>query len=337
MYTVGVIGIGSFGQKRVQALLALDDTVEQVIIFDQDQKRCREFADKIGDLKIKIAKKIDDIFSHPDIFAVCICTPNSTHSSLAAKALKHNIHVLCEKPIAHKTKEVEKLFSLADTHQKYLKAGTNHRFFPSIRYALELVKQGGIGQIVSFHGSIGTDGQRIQNSWFWQKELAQGGTFLDNGHHLLDLAVLFCGPFQTCFGHTSTRQWLTAEVEDYAVAIYATDPAVDHQGYEAILRSSWRQPRGYVDVEIWGTDGWIHVQMGEREIIEWKSGGEIQQLDLSDAPKTAVIQETALFLEECEHQDLHTVEQQTHLRHLTQMIEAFYSSQLGGKRVMLAA
>jgi predicted dehydrogenase len=335
MWTVGVIGTGSFGQKRLQALLELPDLVEYVVAYDRDSKKLSNIISGLKTDKVLQSASVEELLTNPSIQAVFICTPNFTHPELCRQALAHNKHVLCEKPITFQVKVARRLISLAQKKSLILKPGTNHRFFPSVQKLFSLVEEGKLGKILSFHGNIGTNGQRIQNSWFWKKEKVLGGTFFDNGHHLLDLALLLCGPFTECVGHTSKRLWTRSEVEDYAVAIYNRKSSGKDLGSEAVLRSSWRQPAGYLEIEVWGTKGFARLKAGSEEMLTWEINGVKETIDYSQLPKVSLEISLRHFFQLCENAKKKPKIESKHFLSLTQMIEAFYSSQKTKKWVKL--
>lgn len=332
MFTVGVIGIGSFGKKRVETLLKLPKQISHVYIFDKDPSRLTEFSSQKKMVTVLHSK--EEFFTHPNIDVVFICTPNVTHPSYCEAALSNGKHVSCCKPITSNIEIAKKLAKFAKKQQKVLAYGANHRYFPSIQEALRVVKNNELGTIVSMHAAIGSTGERIQGSWFWQKAQSEGGTFIDHGHHLLDLAMLFCGTFETCYGHSSTRHWKNAEVEDYAVAIYEKQANETSAGYEAVLRSSWRQPQGYVDIELWGESGSLKLQVGQQETLQIATKKGLQNIDYSSSPKTSLEQEISTFLADCS-QPLANQQWSEQLIGLTRMIESFYRSQSTAKRVKL--
>lgn len=333
MSTVGVIGSGSFGQKRVQTLLELDDLVKQIVIFDPVQEVSAKVVRTFNSPQIIVVSSLEELLQFPKLSSVCICTPNNLHAELSAQALLAGKHVLCEKPITRESNVMTELLALAKKQHKLLVSGTNHRYFPSVQRALDIIHSGKIGSVYSFHGNIGTNGKRIQDSWFWQKQAAGGGTFIDNGHHLLDLALLFCGTFSHCIGHSSTRHWQNAEVEDYAMAVFSTPATVDNSGYEAVLRSSWRQPNGYLDIEVWGSHGSLSLSIGKDETLTVNILDEAPQVeDFNDQPKHSLHQELRTFFRSTKN--LHP-ESTSHLLELTKMIEAFYTSQSTGQRSIL--
>ena len=89
--------------------------------------------------------------------------------------------------------EAKKIYEVTKNSKGVLQIGSNHRYFESVMFAKKLVDDGKIGEVLSFNGRIGNNGERLKNSWFWDKEVSGGGTLLDNGCHLLDLSRYFMG------------------------------------------------------------------------------------------------------------------------------------------------
>lgn len=333
MWTVGVIGTGSFGQKRVQTLLELAGHVADVYIYDQDPQFIQQTLAKNNSHRLHTFTQLNDTWENPQIDIVCICTPNSLHAQYAELALSHGKHVLCEKPLTTDPQVMKQLLTLAKKKQKIIKTGTNHRYFPSVQAVIKLMQTDQLGQVLSLHASIGTNGERIQHSWFWKHELSGGGTFVDNGHHLLDLALLLSGPFESCLGHSSKRRWLESEVEDYALAIFERPATTTDPGCEAVLRSAWRQPDGYFELELWTTTGQVKIVVSEKETLTTTINGQTETTDYSDYPKTSLQQELTLFLTECAEPAAHRSVNTAHLLNLSKMMTAFYASAQSGQKV----
>jgi predicted dehydrogenase len=248
---IGIIGCGYFGQKRIQACLQLSDDIQIVSIGDIDKNKAQIIGDRYC---LKYTSTLEDIYNNSDIEAIIVAVPNVYHVDVASKSLLHGKHVLCEKPLANSIKHAKQIELIALKTKLIFKTGSNHRFFPTVQKAKEMVSAGEIGRLLVFKGNIGTDGSHTKNSWFWDKKISGGGTFIDNGCHLLDIARMFMGDFHTCFGSATSLYWKKAGIEDFATAVYTTK-----KGSQAIITSSWIQWAGYLYFELWGDDGYIIV------------------------------------------------------------------------------
>ena len=151
-------------------------------------------------------------------------------------------------------KEAETIYDLSKKSKTIFQMGSNHRYFESVMYAKKLVNNNEIGDVLSFTGRIGHDGERLKNSWFWDKELSGGGTLLDNGCHLLELSRYFMGDFTSGGGSISNSYWKNISVEDTANGFFQTK-----DGKTASIFCSWRLLSGYFFFELNGTNGYINV------------------------------------------------------------------------------
>ena len=244
-----VIGLGSFGIKRAQAIKN-SKIANLLSIYDTSIENLNK-AKEI--LKVS-ASSYDEILKDKKIEVVCVCTPNKFHKKIIIDILNARKHVFCEKPLAKNLTEAQEIHKVAKNSKNTLQVGSNHRFFESVRYAKKLVDKQTIGEVLSFNGRIGHNGERLKNTWFWKKDISGGGTLLDNGCHLLDLSRYFVGNFESGTGLTSNVFWKNIEVEDTATGVFNTK-----EGKTATIFCSWRLLSGYFFFEINGTNGYINV------------------------------------------------------------------------------
>ncbi len=248
---LAVVGCGKFGGKRLEACRKADDSIDLRAVVDSDAARAEIAGAKYG---VRHSSDLEAVLSDPEIEAVIIAVPNNLHAPLAIQALDAGKHVMVEKPLAVRPEQAEQIVQAADRNERFVKTASNHRFFPPVIKAHELYSQGLIGQALSFRGAIGNNGSLTRDSWFWKKEIAGGGTMIDNACHLLDIARMFMGGFTQCLGQVANLYWKEAEVEDYATGIFVAD-----DGRQALITSSWTQWTGYFYFELWGDEGYIFV------------------------------------------------------------------------------
>jgi predicted dehydrogenase len=89
-------------------------------------------------------------FNRPDIDAVIIATPLSTHYPLARKALEKGKHVLVEKPMVHTVRQAEALADLAVRKKRVLMVDHTFLYTGAIRKIRSLIDSGNTGKIRYF-------------------------------------------------------------------------------------------------------------------------------------------------------------------------------------------
>ncbi len=108
----GIAGAGKISFDFCLALQTLDKKEHSIhAIGARSEERARELAEKLN-----IARhygSYDELFADADIDVVYIGTVNTTHKDLALQALQNGKHVLCEKPVAMNSKDLEEILQKA--------------------------------------------------------------------------------------------------------------------------------------------------------------------------------------------------------------------------------
>ncbi len=144
-FRAGMIGAGNICEFHVAAVKKLAPDVELVGIVDLDRQRAQAFAEKWA----TTAYDSLDAIVAAGVNVIHVLTPPSSHGKLATAALNKNCHVLIEKPITEDADEALAIGRLA--RDKQLVATVNHSLLydPQIKRALDLVRSGALGQVVS--------------------------------------------------------------------------------------------------------------------------------------------------------------------------------------------
>lgn len=96
---------------------------------------------------IQITTDCQDIFKDPEIDAVVIATPVSTHYDLALAALKAGKHVMVEKPMTATTEQALRLIEEAERRKLILIVDHTFVYTGAVRKMQELVANNGLGDI----------------------------------------------------------------------------------------------------------------------------------------------------------------------------------------------
>ena len=120
----------------------------------------------------------------PAVDLVTVAIPNDSHLDVVLKALGAGKNVICEKPVALSTGDLQKMFDAADRRGKLFTVHQNRRWDVDFLAMKQLVQSGEIGPMLRIesriHGSRGIPSD-------WRGERVHGGGMLyDWGVHLID-------------------------------------------------------------------------------------------------------------------------------------------------------
>jgi predicted dehydrogenase len=127
---IGVIGVGALGTHHARHLATLPEA-ELIGVYDIDQARARELADKIGTQSFS---DVDQLLAR--VKAVSIAVPTPAHATVGIRALEAGAAVLMEKPLAVTLEEADLLVAAAGKHGVILQVGHIERFNRAVRAAM---------------------------------------------------------------------------------------------------------------------------------------------------------------------------------------------------------
>ncbi|WP_448616157.1 Gfo/Idh/MocA family protein [Modestobacter sp. URMC 112] len=139
---VGVVGVGYWGPKHVRVLQTLDH-VESVAVIDTREDRLRPLVRSFPSVRPYPSLEA----ALPDVDAVVVSTPPSTHLPIALEALAAGKHVLVEKPLATSSAAGQQLVDEADRQGVVLMVGHTFEYNTAVLRLRELVQSGELGDL----------------------------------------------------------------------------------------------------------------------------------------------------------------------------------------------
>lgn len=144
---IAVIGLGYWGPNLVRNFLSTEG-VHGVICCDVQEKRLERIKQRFHD--VEVCASFDTILKRPDVDAITLATPVSTHYPLARKALEQGKHVLVEKPLTLRSADAESLVEIADQNKCVLMVDHTFVYTSAVRKIKEFLDRGDIGDILYF-------------------------------------------------------------------------------------------------------------------------------------------------------------------------------------------
>jgi len=141
---IGVIGYGYWGPNLVRNFAELEG-VEIKWCADRLAER-RALAKKRYPF-LNITESAEEVLRDPQLDAVVIATPVSTHYPLVKEALARGRHVLVEKPMAQTVAEGEELLNLAEKKGLVLMVDHTFIYTGAVRKMKEILDVGELGEL----------------------------------------------------------------------------------------------------------------------------------------------------------------------------------------------
>ncbi len=144
MIKTGVIGCGYWGPNLIRNLNAQAEC-DLAYISDLDENRLSQ----VGLLYPGTTKTTDykDILRDPEVHAVVVATPMSTHFKLGMEVLEAGKHLFLEKPMATNSNDCRDLNAEAAKRGLQLMVGHTFVYSPAVRKIKELMDAGELGDM----------------------------------------------------------------------------------------------------------------------------------------------------------------------------------------------
>ena len=176
---LGLIGLGTMGQVHADALTA-PDQVDLALRAAADPRPGAAYG------QIPVVGDYRALLERPDIAAISIATPPSTHYPLAVAALDAGRHVLVEKPPTLTVEESRALIELASRRQRVLFMAFHARYHRAVEVARRELARREVRTVdiafreyaLNFHDPHG---------WIFDPEAAGGGVLMDSGINALSV------------------------------------------------------------------------------------------------------------------------------------------------------
>lgn len=140
----GVVGYGYWGPNLVRNLFEVPDTMV-VAVCDSREERLKQVASRYP--SVDLLTNYQDLLNHPEVEAIAIATPVSTHYELALQALQHGKHVMVEKPMTASTEQALRLIDEAERRRLVLIVDHTFVYTGAVRKMKQMLDEGKLGEI----------------------------------------------------------------------------------------------------------------------------------------------------------------------------------------------
>lgn len=148
-FGVLLVGTGRIARSHYDALSRLEGG-ELVGVVDKNVETARLFLNEIDDNSAQLYTSLEQALSETSADVAIICSPTSSHESVASQIMRSGLHVLVEKPFTTDVASAMRMSKVSHESGVHLMAAQIVRFLPMFEWAESFIRDGGLGRPIHF-------------------------------------------------------------------------------------------------------------------------------------------------------------------------------------------
>ena len=228
----GFIGCGEVTERKSGPAFNLVEGSRVVAVMSRSSEKASSYAQRHNIPRWHTDAQ--SLINDPEVNAVYIATPPSSHATYAIMAMKAGKPVYVEKPLAASYLDCQRVMRVSRETGVPCFVAYYRRKLPYFNKVQELLQEGAIGKVVNVQIRFSVPPRDLDyNStnlpWRVQRDIAGGGYFYDLAPHQLDLLQEFFGPIVHVSGFSANRGGLY-QTEDTVSASFAFQDGMPGSG-----------------------------------------------------------------------------------------------------------
>ncbi len=280
----GIIGCGDVAEVKSGPAFQKVANSELVAVMRRNGEKAKDFAKRHH-----VAfwhDSVDGILNHPEINAVYIATPPSTHLEIAKKCLDAGKFVYLEKPITIDANEAKTLAKIVSENHKIVVAHYR-RNLPAFLKVKELLDENSIGNVLFadiqiLQSTTNNVIAKTDDNWRVKPETSGGGYFHDIAPHQIDLMYHYFGEIKNLQGFSTSTQ--NNKVADIVNGIIEFESGIQFRGIWNFIASEKDVKdeckiygeRGAITFSFYGEEVFLDID-NTTEVFQFENPKHIQQ------------------------------------------------------------
>lgn len=210
-----LVGCGRIAQNHFEALAKHSDRAELVDVCDVDPAALKAAMEKTG---ARGHSSLDALLAATTADCIVLTTPSGLHPRQAIDCFSAGFHVMTEKPMATRWRDGVAMVDAADRARRYLFVVKQNRRNATLQLLKRAVTEHRFGRIYMVNVNVfWTRPQSYYDSAKWRGTWEfDGGAFMNQASHYVDLLDWLIGPIESVQAYTSTLA-RDIQVEDTGV------------------------------------------------------------------------------------------------------------------------
>lgn len=210
-----LVGCGRISRNHLDAIESHADRAELVAVCDVDAGALAAARERTG---VPGYASLTELLARSDADAVVLATPSGLHAEQAVEAAAAGRHVITEKPMSTRWQDGKRMVQACDRAGVHLFVVKQNRRNPTLQLLKRAVDGGRFGRIYMVSANVfWSRPQSYYDSSPWRGTWEfDGGAFMNQASHYVDLLDWLIGPVESVQAYTATLA-RNIEVEDTGV------------------------------------------------------------------------------------------------------------------------
>lgn len=280
----GFIGCGEVTEKKSGPAFNEVEGSHVEAVMSRSEDKARAYAERhhVRKWYTDAQELIDD----PDINAIYIATPPSSHATYAIMAMKAGKPCYVEKPLASSYEDCIRVNRVSEQTGVPCFVAYYRRYLPYFNKVKELIDQGTIGTVLSVQVRFSVPPRDMDTKsgrelpWRLQPEVSGGGYFYDLAPHQIDLLQYMFGVITRAHGYPVNRAHLYKAEDTVASCFYFESGVVGSGSWCFVGHESAKEDV----IEVFGDKGTISFSVYEYTPIRIVTSDGTHELIVPNPP-----------------------------------------------------
>lgn len=229
----GFIGCGEVTEKKSGPAFNEVEGSQVVAVMSRSENKARSYAERHH--VRKWYKDASELIEDPDVNAIYIATPPSSHATFAIMAMRAGKPCYIEKPLAASYNDCIRINRISEQTGVPCFVAYYRRYLPYFQKVKEIIESGTIGNVVNVQVRFSVPPRDLdfqsgkEMPWRLQPDIAGGGYFYDLAPHQIDLLQNLFGVITRAHGYPANRAHLY-QAEDTLSACFFFESGIPGSG-----------------------------------------------------------------------------------------------------------
>lgn len=229
----GFIGCGEVTEQKSGPAFNEVEGSQVVAVMSRSENKARSYAERHH--VRKWYTDASELIEDPDVNAVYIATPPSSHATFAIMAMHAGKPCYIEKPLAASYNDCIRINRISEQTGVPCFVAYYRRYLPYFQKVKEIIESGTIGNVVNVQVRFSVPPRDLdfqsgkEMPWRLQPDIAGGGYFYDLAPHQIDLLQNLFGVITRAHGYPANRAHLY-QAEDTLSACFFFESGIPGSG-----------------------------------------------------------------------------------------------------------